>query len=92
MKKEKIKNYSEKQKIILKYQFINKEEKLNNSKIEKNEILLGISILRVLLCFWVIFVHCGKTKNETLKNILYKRTFHVPTFMFLSFFFSINIF
>jgi len=52
-------------------------------------INLGIQILRFLLCYWIVLVHCSDVKAEHGKY-LYKG-FHVPTFMLLSFYFYYSI-
>ena len=62
----------------------------------KNEkdINLGIQILRMLLCFWVLCFHCldsGKI-NYFIFYITKTKFFHVPCFVFISFYFSSNIF
>lgn len=59
-----------------------KKIKYNNCKIN-----LGIEILRMLLCFWVISFHCSGLKYKILRTF-----FHVPTFMLISFYFSYNLF
>ena len=58
----------------------------------KNEIInpkpnfnIGISILRSILCLWVIIIHCSYVKKAHRKCVL--RHFHVPTFFLLSFYF-----
>ena len=48
--------------------------------------ILGIELLRAILCFWVVCFHCLKLKNRVLKKIIFKKTFHVPTFIIISFF------
>lgn len=49
------------------------------------KINLGIEILRMILCFWVISFHCsGNGKNYKIL----KTFFHVPTFMMISSYFS----
>lgn len=52
----------------------------------KNKKKLGIEILRMILAFWVVTLHCY---NKYLGHgkIIFKRFFHVPTFMFLSFYY-----
>ncbi len=54
-------------------------------KNERNiiNIDLGIDILRVLLCLWVVFIHCVQIDNE---HFLKQKGFHVPTFFLLSFY------
>jgi len=57
----------------------------NNSK------NLGIEILRMILCFWVIASHYAGKKN-LLKYKIIKTFKNVPTFMLISFYFSYNTF
>ena len=53
-----------------------------------NQIMnLGIEILRMILCFWVISFHYAGVKNVSKYKIL-KTFFHVPTFMIISFYFN----
>ena len=47
---------------------------------------LGIELLRVILAFWVLIYHCYNNSKK-LQKIISKRSFHVPTFMFLSFYY-----
>ena len=67
-----------------------KKNRLDNVKI----INLGIEILRVILCFWVLSFH--SLKKESINYFLFYITktkfFHVPCFSFISFYFSYNIF
>ena len=58
------------------------------------KINLGIEILRVILCFWVISFHYldKQNLNDFLFIIIKKKVFHVPCFCFISFFFTHNIF
>lgn len=60
------------------------------SKSTKNERNLGIELLRMILCFWIVLFHCINIKNKYLINIIFKKRFHVPTFIFISFYFSYN--
>ena len=58
---------------------------------EKNHIMnIGIGILRMCLCFLVITFHYAGDKNQKKYKIL-KSSFHVPTFMLISFYFSYKI-
>ena len=53
----------------------------------KNHVMnLGIEILRMILCFWVITSHYAGKKNRKKYKIL-QTFFHVPTFMIISFYF-----
>ena len=47
---------------------------------------LGLDILRMILCFWIILLHCSNVKKEHI-YFLYGRPIHVPTFVFISFYF-----
>lgn len=49
--------------------------------------LKGIQILRMLLCLWIVLVHCCKIKNSILKILLLNKLFHVPIFFIISFYF-----
>lgn len=69
---------------------------VNNRIVEnKNKAInLGIQILRMLLCFWVLSFHCSN-KNELnyfLSFIIKQKFYHVPCFCFISFYFAYNIF
>ena len=46
---------------------------------------LGIELLRVVLCFWIVLVHCLSPSFLTI--IIYKYNYHVPCFIFISFYF-----
>lgn len=48
---------------------------------------LGLEILRAILCFWVVINHCSKSNHNFLLKILFKKKFHVPSFMIISFYF-----
>ena len=67
----------------------NKSTNLNNKNIN-----LGIQILRMILCFWVLCFHCLAKKkiNYFLFYITKTKFFHVPCFAFMSFYFSSKIF
>lgn len=62
----------------------NSFKSLENSKLTRRNI--GIEILRVLLSFWIILLHCYNSKNSTLL-LLKQKKFHVPCFFFISFYF-----
>ena len=52
---------------------------------------LGIQLLRILLSFWVLFIHSFYfTEKNPMKKYLKEKMFHVPTFMFISFYFFYN--
>ena len=61
--------------------------KIKNGK----TINIGLQVLRFLLSFWVVVIHSyyfiGKQK---IKKHLNEKMFHVPTFMFISFYFFFN--
>lgn len=61
--------------------------KSESKKIERNS---GIELLRMILSFWIVLFHCIKVKNKYLINIIFKKRFHVPTFIFISFYFLYN--
>ena len=66
---------------------------MENDKFSRNNYKsnLGIEILRMILCFWVITFHFAGNKNKTKYKIL-NTFYHVPTFMLISFYFSYNTF
>ena len=67
---------------------------MNYKNIEKNNINLGIQILRTILCFWVLSFH-NNEKGKIYYFIFFitsRKFFHVPCFSFISFYFSYNIF
>ena len=49
--------------------------------------LEGIQILRMILCLWVVLIHCCKIRNNILKILLLNKQFHVPIFFIISFYF-----
>ena len=69
---------------------INREQKLLNSYKINNRINLGIELLRMILCLWVILFHYAGNKNKKKKFL--KTFFHVPTFMIISFYLTNKIF
>ena len=68
----------------IKKKFDNDESFKKEKIIRKN---LGIQILRMVLCFWIIMFHCYKSNNK-LSYLLHRYILHVPTFIVISFFFS----
>ena len=56
----------------------------------KEQINYGIQLLRMILCFWVVCFHCLKVENKILRNIIFVKLYHVPTFVFISFYFLLN--
>ena len=61
---------------------------MDSHKYSKNKqiINLGIEILRMILCFWIITLHFGG--NNIQKYKILRTLYHVPTFMLISFYFS----
>ena len=57
--------------------------------LQKNSNNLGIEVLRFLLCLWIVFIHCSIIKGKYKKFLL--RSFHVPTFILISFYFYYKI-
>ena len=57
--------------------------------INKNKpINYGLQILRMFSSFWVVINHCYDSfQHKRLHYYLYQKPFHVPNFMFLSFYF-----
>ena len=55
---------------------------------------LGIQLLRMILCFWVISFHSlQKNKvNYSILNIIKTKLYHVPCFVFISFYYTFNVF
>ena len=47
----------------------------------------GLYILKFILSFFVVIVHCGIIENKFMKRIIVDLKFHVPTFMFMAFYF-----
>jgi len=60
------------------------------NKNSKSSLNLGIELLRFFMCFWVILYHCFETNNIKIKKIIIFKRFHVPTFMFISFYYFYN--
>ena len=48
---------------------------------------LGIQLLKMFLCFWVVITHTYIKISNKLLYKLVRRKFHVPTFFLISFFF-----
>ena len=73
--------------------------KPNDTYVEKRKIVhkninLGIQILRMILCFWVLSFHCirNNKRNYYIYYLIKTKFFHVPCFTFISFYFSYKIF
>ena len=49
------------------------------------QINIGVELLRFILCLWIVIVHCSDIKNEHKRY--FAKGFHVPTFIFISFYF-----
>jgi fucose 4-O-acetylase-like acetyltransferase len=66
---------------------------MKNYKYSRNNYKsnLGIEILRMILCFWVITFHFAGNSNKVKYKIL-QTFYHVPTFMLISFYFSYKAF
>lgn len=47
---------------------------------------IGVELLRMLLCFWIVTCHTCIFKNEKLVKIVNSK-FHVPCFMIISYYF-----
>lgn len=62
-------------------------QKIGNNNNQQN---LGIQVLRTILSFWIVCFHCLKTDNKILITIIFKRPFHAPTFMLISFYFLLK--
>jgi fucose 4-O-acetylase-like acetyltransferase len=56
--------------------------------IKNNQRDLGIELLRVVLCFWIVLVHC--LSKSKLLNIVGRNDYHVPCFIVISFYFFYN--
>ena len=55
---------------------------------DKSRINYGLSLLKMILSFFVVMVHCYNFKNKYYITLIVKRSaFHVPTFMLTSFYF-----
>ena len=63
----------------------------NVINIKKKEKNIGIEILRVLLCFWVVISHIIKHSDSLIINLIIKKKFHVPCFFFISFYYFFPI-
>ena len=62
-------------------------KEIKTNKKAKN---LGLEILRMLLCFWIVVCHSCHVKNKKLDKIKNSQ-FHVPGFMIISFYFCYDI-
>ena len=48
---------------------------------------IGLEILRMLLCFYVLLFHCLKQSHSGILNFILSKKFHVPSFFFISFYY-----
>ena len=67
---------------------INGNKRISNEISEKSvkkQLNVGIQILRCILCLWVLIIHCSIIQKKHIKY--FKKHFHVPTFVLLSFYF-----
>ena len=62
------------------------KEKNNQSWNKKQNINYGIELLRMILCFWIVIIHCCIINSYFFKKIILAG-FHVPTFIIISFYF-----
>ena len=60
------------------------KKKIKSSQNSKR--ILGIQILRMILSFWIVIIHCCTCTNSFIRKILYTN-FHVPAFLIISFYF-----
>jgi fucose 4-O-acetylase-like acetyltransferase len=70
------------------------KNKKDNKNINK-KINLGIQLLRVILSFLIVILHCydkSKIKSYLIKLTFRQLGYYVPTFFILSFYFSYNSF
>jgi fucose 4-O-acetylase-like acetyltransferase len=61
--------------------------KLTIHKTKIKERNVGLQILRMLLCFWVLLFHCLRKSDFILFKFIKTKKFHVPCFFFISFFY-----
>ena len=66
-------------------------KQFNEKDLSKSSFNLGLQILKMLLCLWVVLIHSCVPENETIKKLLFKKRFHVPTFTVISFYFLFPI-
>ena len=62
-----------------------------NFATERNKRNLGLEIFRMLLCFWVVLFHSINSSNNFILNFILHKTFHVPSFFFISFYYFFPI-
>ena len=54
-------------------------------KLNTKNRILGLELLKALLCLWIVIIHCSNSTNKRVKYL--RRGFHVPTFFMMSFYF-----
>jgi peptidoglycan/LPS O-acetylase OafA/YrhL len=60
-----------------------------NSK-PKSKRNYGVEILRMIMAFYVVIYHFYKPKNITQHKLIIRHSFHVPTFLIISFYYLNN--
>ena len=60
-------------------------------KSKTNERNIGLEILRMLLCFWVLLFHSLNFSKSFILNYIIQKKFHVPCFFFISFYYFFPI-
>ena len=58
-----------------------------NTNLMKENINFGLEFLRMILSFWVLIHHCCPIKNQIILNYFFIKSYHVPTFVIISFYF-----
>ena len=58
---------------------------LEKAKLKIKPINLGLQVLRLFLCLWIVIIHCSIIKKAHKKYS--DKGFHVPTFILMSFYF-----
>ena len=66
--------------------------KVNKYNEVNSKINLGIEILRMICCFWVICFHYSGIQNIKKFKIFHDIYFHVPCFMIITFLLTYKIF
>ena len=56
-----------------------------------NKVNIGIEILRMILSFWILLVHCFRVRNKIQRKIIFIMRFHVPCFIIISFYFYYKV-
>ena len=56
-----------------------------------NNVNIGIEILRMILSFWILTVHCLRVRNKIWRKIIFVMRFHVPCFFIISFYFYYKV-